>query len=153
VADLLQQDEWPTTLAETFYAGNLLVPTAEPSEALLAALQVRVFDEPLLLSIYSLTGPRITDVQASSAYGGRDAKWVIHWKHVWSNADTAAGGRYVSHARSLARELGAAVPWCKSFYNYAADSYLPCAADRDEWFAAHFSDVPRLRRLKLQHLS
>lgn len=144
---LLQQAEWPAVW-ETMANGGHMVPSFDASDEVLSVIQNLLEsndgNENFFLYIYSMTGPDITSVPLTqTAYGGREAKYVVHYKFFGSTTDAVK-----TPLRDVAVALDQAGLPCKGFYNYA-DREFPCAASSgDAWLEAHFSDVSRMRSIK-----
>lgn len=160
--DLVVRPEWPEWLASsgenlagTGLNGGFLVPNdyqisrdlvntlagylrASPGES-----WDRASRDSLLLYPMSRN-----NAGSSSAYGGRDAKLVIHYKH--DRIDEAAGALYQSHVSALENTLVEqhGLP-CRGFYNYG-DTGMACATTDDEWLGAFFSDPLRIRTILQQ---
>jgi FAD/FMN-containing dehydrogenase len=144
---LTNYPEWPevwTTLAN----GAHMVPTMEASDQMLEIIQnaLETHGEAFQLFMYTMTSPDIASVAPTdTAYGGREATYVIHYKFKGNNTNEAK-----LPLRQLSVQLDQAGLPCKSFYNYA-DREFPCAAESgDAWLEAHFSDVPRMKAIKEQ---
>ena len=147
--DLTQQGPWPQE-GPNMFNGAHMIPTEGASTGLQDAIHAHAVSPnlggaELMVFFYSVTSPQITSVgHTESAYGGRDAKWVYHYKYFRHGAS-------LDHTKALMREHAQAVDAtqpCKGFYNYA-DREFPCAGgDGDAWLKAHFSDVPRMRAIK-----
>lgn len=101
--------------------------------------------------LYPMGGRAARTEETSAAYGsGRDSLFVFHYKHQWKTVGPDASAEHCTAVRrhqQLTSALAAA-SGCKSFYNYI-NYDLTCAGNSsDGWFQAHFSDVPRLRRVR-----
>ena len=91
-----------------------------------------------------MTGPDIANIPLTqTAYGGREAKYVVHYKFFGESTDAVK-----VPLRDVSVALDQAGLPCKGFYNYANREF-PCAASSgDAWLEAHFSDVSRMRSIK-----
>jgi len=128
-----------------------------PTDGLLDALHKWTITNPapgnrawgLGIYLYPLSGPKISSVgDKATAYGGRDAKWIIHYKHSWSSSSDH--NKMMSHHRSLSRALDQHTP-CKGFYNYADKDFTCAGGSNRKWMEAHFSDVRRMESIKQTH--
>jgi len=148
-ADLQRQEHWPIPEGQMINGGHT-VDTYDVSDRLLDVLQTSIFEDVprgafSQLYLYGLGYSHRNIVHRSAAYGGRDAKWVIHTKLVFgSGQSTLVNAR--NHHRKVSRALDRVLP-CKGFYNYA-DKDFTCAQNNDAWLQAHFSDVGRMQRIK-----
>uniref|UniRef100_A0A7S3PCI4 Berberine/berberine-like domain-containing protein n=1 Tax=Amphora coffeiformis TaxID=265554 RepID=A0A7S3PCI4_9STRA len=159
-SDLVSRPEWPEwfassgeNLAGAGMNGSFLVPNDyDISRALINTLGgylraspgegwERASKDSLLL--YPMA--RNNAAATSTAYGGRDAKLVIHYKH--DRIDTALADAYRSHVSVFENTLATQynLP-CRGFYNYG-DSDMACAPTDDAWLAAFFSDPTRVRNI------
>ena len=152
--DLFVKDTWPNwNLAGPTIAGSVMVPKSRViDDALLFAIQDYAINTPRtvadLVNIYPMGGSGVNDVDPSStAYGGRDAGWIIHYKKEKVAENPSL---YLEQANEFERALHEdhGLP-CKGFFNYASHD-IPCAPTEDEWLAAHFSDATRLKEIVLQ---
>jgi len=146
VLDLQEQDHWPGPEGAMINGGHL-VDRYYAEDRVLDVLTRHIFeDSPTpMLFLYAIGGPLVDRVgSGETAYGGRDAKWVVHYKHVFNENDH---NRQVSHHRELSRALDRVLP-CRGFYNYA-DKDFTCARSNEEWLQAHFlGNLPRMRYIK-----
>lgn len=96
-------------------------------------------------ALYPMKGRNADDVDpASTPYGGRGTKVVIHYKKDKVDADAAAHKNHGDEfERTLVYKHG--LP-CRGFYNYA-DSDIACAQNDDQWLSAFFSDPGRIRAI------
>jgi len=93
------------------------------------------------------SGPKVRETpHDATAYGHRDANWVLHYKHQWVPDDVAMMETMMQHHREVATAIDRHLP-CRNFYNYI-DNDMPCAATNEAWLQAHFSDVPRMHAIK-----
>jgi len=81
---------------------------------------------------------------AATAYGPRKAKWVFHYKHGW--AANQYNNAMINHHFQMASAFDNILP-CSGFYNYK-DPDMTCANNDDQWLAAYFSDVNRMKLIK-----
>mmetsp|Transcript_18361 Transcript_18361/g.27269 ORF Transcript_18361/g.27269 Transcript_18361/m.27269 type:complete len:986 (-) Transcript_18361:49-3006(-) len=143
--DLMVKPEWPAVWA-VLANGAHMVPSIDASDEMIAVIQnaLETYGDGFFLYIYSMTGSHISSVPGTeTAYGGRDAKYVVHYKFI-GNEEKAVK----FPLRDISIALDEAGLECKGFYNYADREY-PCAAESGEqWLEAHFSDVPRMRAIK-----
>lgn len=79
-------------------------------------------------------------------YGPRKAKWVLHTKHQWHPDDLAMRDVMIAHHARISHAIDKHLP-CSGFYNYI-DNEKSCAKTDDEWLAAYFDDVPRMKQIK-----
>lgn len=102
----------------------------------------------VMVEWYLTGGPVVESFSRSSAaYGPRDAKWVLHYKHQWAATEgNEVMETMMEHHLSMSEAIDEHLP-CSNFYNYL-DNDMPCAATNDEWLQAHFSDVPRMKAIK-----
>jgi len=102
----------------------------------------------VMVEWYLTGGPVVESVsRQATAYGPRNAKWVLHYKHQWAaTEDNDEMEIMMEHHLSMSRAIDRHLP-CSNFYNYL-DNNMPCAATNDEWLQAHFSDVPRMKAIK-----
>jgi len=104
----------------------------------------------IMIFLYVLGGEKISQFGAKeTAYGGRDAKWIIHYKHLWQANNPDVHTNMVSHARSMSKGLSKHLP-CRGFYNYI-DKDMPCTHNsNDEFLSATMSDVEKMRKIKME---
>jgi len=102
----------------------------------------------VMLEWYLTGGPKVDEIHRSAtAYGPREAKWVLHYKHQWEPSDAAMMDKMMTHHVALSKALDRHL-LCTNFYNYV-DNDMSCAATNDDWLAAYFSDVPLMKAIKL----
>merc|ERR1711972_1117062 len=99
----------------------------------------------VLVLLYNLGGPVVGQVPTEATpYRGRDAKFVVHFKHQWNEGDAEAHDDLLKHHQGMSQALETHLP-CQGFYNYM-DGSLPCAqGDSDKWLEAYFADVPPMK--------
>jgi len=104
----------------------------------------------VLVLLYNLGGPKLHHIPAEeTAYGGRDAKFVVHFKHQWNEDSLSSHTDLMAHHRLMSQALEQYLP-CRGFYNYM-DGTLPCAGGNSEkWLEAYFADVQRMKAIKTQ---
>ena len=149
IEKLSERDEWPTNHGNS-KNGAVMVPTQDISDAALDALLERVHGNPptdyayqMMIFIYPMGGDKVTRVGLKdTAYGGRNDKWVIHWREFHAYKPEVR-----AHSDSLSRVLEGHLG-CRGFYNYM-DTDMPCTrGSRDKWLRAVHSDVDRMRAIK-----
>jgi len=127
------------------------------SEALMDTLLEWTFGEKALkdrpyghgLILYPMGGPKVEEVPVdAAAYGPRSAKLILHYKHQWSPDGSGEQAVMLQHHEDMARAFDAHLP-CKGFFNYI-DNTKPCAKTNEEWLAAHFHNVSRMRQIKVE---
>jgi len=152
---LLDNGRWPTDHSNSIM-GSWMVPRGLDEGQLYRVIQNAFKEDPppggpytAQLYLYSLTGSKITDVpHLQTAYGGRSAKWVLHWRFFSANND-AVRARHNRFNRDIRM---AGLP-CKSFYNYI-DGDTECHIEpsgmpsKVRWLEAYFSNVPRMQAIK-----
>ena len=133
--------------------------TWEMSEAVLEALHHGIHVDGTGLPwgagvmVYAMGGEKISSVAPkATAYGPREAKWVLHYKHQWEYTNASHAQLALAHHERFAKALARTELPCSSFYNYI-DTTLPCARVRgavepNAFLAAYHSDVPRMLRVK-----
>ena len=144
-SDLMQQAEWPAVW-ETMANGGHMVPSGEASDEMVNVIQnaLETHRDIFSLYMYSMTGSHISSVPLTeTAYGGREAKYIVHYKFVGSSTDEV---KIPLQEMSIA--LSEAGLPCKGFYNYVNREFPCAAASGDLWLEAHFSDVSRMRAIK-----
>jgi hypothetical protein len=102
----------------------------------------------LMVMLYNMGGPAVSQVPIEETpYRGRDAKFVVHFKHQWNEGDAETHDNLMRHHQGMSQALEQHLP-CEGFYNYM-DGSLPCAGgDSDKWLEAYFADVPRMKAIK-----
>jgi len=135
--------------------GGQLLYEYHMSEALIDTLLDWLFGDKALgdhpygygINFYPMGGPKVEEVHVDATpYGPRLAKLVMDYKHQWDPSILGEQELMLQHHEEMARALDAYLP-CKGFYNYL-DNSLPCAKTNEEWLAAYFHDVPRMRQIK-----
>eukprot|EP00542_Grammatophora_oceanica_P018184 CAMPEP_0194049280 /NCGR_PEP_ID=MMETSP0009_2-20130614/30214_1 /TAXON_ID=210454 /ORGANISM="Grammatophora oceanica, Strain CCMP 410" /LENGTH=962 /DNA_ID=CAMNT_0038695391 /DNA_START=115 /DNA_END=3003 /DNA_ORIENTATION=+ len=146
--DLDVKPEWPPVWA-VLANGAHMVPSYDASDEMLAVIQnaLETYGDGFFLYVYIMSGPHISSVPpTATAYGGREAKYVVHYKFIGGEETEETEVKFP--LRDVSMALDATGLPCKGFYNYADREY-PCAAESGEsWLEAHFSDVPRMRTIK-----
>jgi hypothetical protein len=101
--------------------------------------------------IYITGHPHVRNIdKKATAYGGRDTKWTVLYKHTWKPGDMSEHQANMDHHKEMSEALDQHVG-CKSFYNYI-DKSLTCASGHnDRWLHAYFSDVGRMKAIKRQN--
>ncbi|KAG7354540.1 FAD linked oxidase-like protein [Nitzschia inconspicua] len=144
VEDLAVKEDWPEVWATLSNGGHLVYSSDEPNDAMLDVLQtaLETYGDDFHLYLYSMI-PSSSNTLLDTPYGGRDAKYIVHYK--WIGSDTT----YVkANLREISINMDNAGLQCKNFYNYA-DRSFPCAESSGEaWLEAHFSDVPRMQSIR-----
>jgi len=98
--------------------------------------------------LYPMGGSKVEDVPAvATAYGPRKAKAVIQYKHQWQQDDADAGAVLLKHHEAMTSAMDSLLP-CAGFFNFL-DNDRPCAHTNDEWLATFFSDVGRMKDIKV----
>lgn len=154
---LMDRDEgWGSSVTEAFKTGGFMGSEWQMSDALIEAIHHMIHEDKTHvpygagIMIYPLGGPKvIAHGKADNAYGPRDAKWVLHYKHQWTAGNKEQHDIMLEHHHKTEVAFGQHVR-CMQFYNYI-DNDLACAKTNDEWLAAYFSDVPRMKRIKAEH--
>jgi FAD/FMN-containing dehydrogenase len=144
VEDLAIKPEWPEVWNITSNGGHLVYSDEEVNEAMLSVMQnaLETHGTEFFFFLYSMI-PSSSSTLMDTPYGGRDAKWIVHYKWIGTDANIAKG-----NLRELSIAFDEAGLQCKNFYNYANREY-PCAGDSGEaWLEAHFSDVSRMRQIR-----
>jgi FAD/FMN-containing dehydrogenase len=102
----------------------------------------------LMVMLYNMGGPAVSQVPIQETpYRGRDAKFVVHFKHQWNEGNAETHDNLMRHHQGMSQALEQHLP-CEGFYNYM-DGSLPCAGgDSDKWLEAYFADVPRMKAIK-----
>jgi len=102
----------------------------------------------LMVMLYNLGGPAVSRVPLEDTpYRGRDAKFIVHFKHQWNEGSAESHNDLTKHHRLMSQALEKHLP-CQGFYNYM-DGSLPCAGgDSEKWLEAYFRDVPRMKAIK-----
>ena len=125
---------WPGSWGY-YNTGSFLVDSFE-NDALVDTFIDKAVNLPEVY-IYQIGGDKIC-TDSDMAYNGCESQWVVHFKH---------GSR--DYMNSVTNAIAGHIP-CKAFYNYM-DAQMSCASSsKDAWLAAHFSDVPRLKSIKLE---
>jgi len=101
--------------------------------------------------IYITGNPVVENVdKKATAYGGRDSKWTVLFKHTWKPGDMPEHESNMAHHKEMSEALDQHVG-CKSFYNYI-DKSMTCANGRNHrWLSAYFSDPGRMKAIKRTH--
>ena len=148
--DLAIKSSWPEVWPRMTNGAHMVHSTQETNDAMLGAIQ-HVLEENkkrpdifLYIILSSIISSSPSSISTDSAYGGRSAKYVVHYKFQ-GNDDT-------NNLKSMLREFSIALDdaglQCKSFYNYA-DREFPCTQGSGQaWLEAHFSNVTRMRTIK-----
>jgi len=152
---LLDNGRWPTDHSNSIM-GSFMVPNHIDESRVHRVVQHMFKEDPppggpytAQLYIYIMAGDKVNSVQPlDTAYGHRDAKYVLHWRVFSANrADVR------ERHNQFNRDLSAAGLPCKQYYNYM-DGDTKCHVDaagipsKARWLDAYFSNVPRMKDIK-----
>ena len=151
---LLDRDSgWGSSVTEAFKTGGYMGTEWAMPQALIDTIheQIHVTNTGVPwgcgIMIYPLGGAKIRAFgRRESAYGPRDATWVLHFKHQWVAGHADQLATMLAHHHTTSVAFGQHVR-CVGFYNYI-DNEFSCAKTNEEWLVAYYSDVPRMKATK-----
>mmetsp|Transcript_42701 Transcript_42701/g.112379 ORF Transcript_42701/g.112379 Transcript_42701/m.112379 type:complete len:857 (+) Transcript_42701:86-2656(+) len=149
---LLDRDQgWGSDDTEAFKTGGQMGHDFEFSEALIDLVHDRLHitksgvNYGVGVMIYPMGSPIVRSIAPSAtAYGPRNASWVLHYKHQWIAGNESKREIMLEHHKQFALSLEQLMP-CRAWYNYI-DNSLPCARQsgsasiNDAWLHAYFQD-------------
>ena len=165
--NLLDREQgWGSNHGEAFKTGGYMGTDFQFSDAIIDTIHDQVHGSNMVdgipygvgVMIYPLGSPIVRSVAPpATAYGPRNASWVLHFKHQWHANDDSERLTMLTHHRQFSQALDHHMP-CKGWYNYI-DNELPCAESlatqhgtiNDGWLHAYFQDNEvRMKQIKMR---
>mmetsp|Transcript_110812 Transcript_110812/g.294384 ORF Transcript_110812/g.294384 Transcript_110812/m.294384 type:complete len:573 (-) Transcript_110812:161-1879(-) len=106
----------------------------------------------LFCAVYPIGGDKVTSVgPTETAYGNRDNKWTLLVMYAMMRGQSSNYyGAFKQASRMFQQDVDKHMP-CRNFMNYHDTDGMEClnaARHSDEWLAAHFSNVTRMKEIK-----